>query len=87
MTPCPCGTGRTYDGCCGPVISGSKPAATAETLMRSRYTAYSLGEIDHVGNSHDPETRSEFDADDARQWSQKAEWQGLEVLSTEGGEA
>ncbi|MHC4079196.1 MAG: YchJ family protein [Planctomycetota bacterium] len=85
MTQCPCGTGRAYDDCCGPQIAGETFAPTAEALMRSRYTAYSLGKIDHVGNTHDPETRGEFDAKEAREWSEKAEWHGLEILSTGGG--
>jgi SEC-C motif-containing protein len=85
MTACPCGTGRAYDDCCGPQISGKILPATAEALMRSRYSAYSLGEIDYVGNTHDPETRSEFDAEEARAWSEKAEWHGLKILSTEAG--
>ena len=36
---CPCGTGRTYAACCGPLHAGA-PAADAEALMRSRYSAY-----------------------------------------------
>ncbi|HRZ89595.1 MAG TPA: SEC-C metal-binding domain-containing protein, partial [Spirochaetia bacterium] len=41
---CPCGSGREYSACCGPVIAGAVPAPTAEALMRSRYTAYVKGE-------------------------------------------
>jgi len=37
--PCPCGSGLAYAACCGPLHAGA-PAATAEALMRSRYTAY-----------------------------------------------
>ena len=85
MTQCPCGTGRAYDDCCGPQISGETLSPTAEALMRSRYTAYSLCKIEHVANTHDPETRGEFDEKEAREWSEKANWRRLEVLSTEGG--
>ena len=38
---CPCG-GGAYATCCGPYISGDALPPTAETLMRSRYTAFSL---------------------------------------------
>lgn len=38
-TPCPCGLPADYAHCCGPLHAG-RPAATAETLMRSRYSAY-----------------------------------------------
>ena len=39
---CPCGSGKPYAACCGPLHAGEKPAPTAEALMRSRYAAYVL---------------------------------------------
>jgi SEC-C motif-containing protein len=42
-TFCPCGSGRSYALCCAPLIAGVLPAPSAEALMRSRYTAYTLG--------------------------------------------
>lgn len=46
-TPCPCGSGQPYATCCGTCHSGT-PAATAEALMRSRYSAYALGLEDYL---------------------------------------
>ncbi|MET0261487.1 MAG: YchJ family protein [Rariglobus sp.] len=43
--PCPCGSGLDYALCCEPIITGKRPAATAEQLMRARFTA-------HVGNEN-----------------------------------
>lgn len=40
LPPCPCGSGD-YASCCGRCHDGV-PAADAETLMRSRYSAYVL---------------------------------------------
>ena len=40
--PCPCGSNQAYDKCCGRHVDGTTPAPTAEKLMRSRYTAYTL---------------------------------------------
>ncbi len=40
---CPCGRGRILADCCGRYLDGHAFPATAETLMRSRYTAYALG--------------------------------------------
>lgn len=42
LSICPCGSGRPYAGCCGR-LHGGEAATTAETLMRSRYSAYVLG--------------------------------------------
>jgi SEC-C motif-containing protein len=39
---CACGSGATYEKCCGRFIEGGEIAPTAEALMRSRYTAYTL---------------------------------------------
>ncbi|MCX7097125.1 MAG: YchJ family protein [Methylococcales bacterium] len=41
-TLCLCGSGLAYQNCCGLFHSGEKIPATAEALMRSRYTAYAL---------------------------------------------
>ena len=47
-TPCPCGTGESYDDCCGPLLANVAQAATPEQLMRSRYTAFVTGDADHL---------------------------------------
>lgn len=85
MDQCPCGSGKTYEQCCQPVISGKKPAATAEALMRARYSAYAKTEIAFLGQSLAPEGRKGFDEKAARQWSQGARWDGLEVVSKQAG--
>lgn len=79
LRPCPCGY-PAYDACCGPLHRGEREAATAEELMRSRYSAYALGEIDHVFRSWHPRTRPE-DLSPAP----GLVWTGLEVLATEAG--
>ncbi|MFZ5426389.1 MAG: YchJ family protein [Thermodesulfobacteriota bacterium] len=83
--PCPCGSGATLADCCGPVVSGERPARTAEALMRSRYTAYALGDMAHLKRSLDQKWQATFDEDGAREWSEKATWKGLSVLSTKAG--
>jgi SEC-C motif-containing protein len=85
MSECPCLSGRGYDECCGALHNGARVAATAEELMRARYSAFVLADIDFLGTSHDPERRDEFDPESARQWATAADWQGFEVLRTEAG--
>ena len=84
---CPCGSGKTYDECCGPIISGSVLAATAEALMRSRYSAYVKHEIDHIARTCLPneEEGTEIDLEETRRWSEESDWQGLKILRTEKG--
>jgi SEC-C motif-containing protein len=82
---CVCGLEPETESCCGRYIHGGAKVPTAEALMRSRYTAYVLGEIDYLVSSHDPAKRDEIDSDSARQWSREAEWRGLEVHEAKGG--
>jgi len=53
--------------------------------MRSRYTAYAIGDMAHLKRSLDQRWQASFDEDGAREWSEKANWQGLTVLSTKAG--
>jgi len=83
---CPCGSEKQYDQCCGKIHKSGK-AQTAVELMRARYSAYVLGEIGFVGESHDPAKRSEFNPEEAATWSSESEWGGLTILATDKGEA
>ena len=53
--------------------------------MRSRYTAYVRGAIDHLVATHDPTTRQSVDRAAATRWSRDTTWQGLEIVATERG--
>lgn len=46
--PCPCGSNREFADCCARYLEGSEDAPTAEALMRSRYTAYTLLREDYL---------------------------------------
>ncbi|HVS53233.1 MAG TPA: YchJ family protein [Opitutaceae bacterium] len=84
MSDCPCGSGRSYETCCGPIIAGA-PAPTAEALMRSRYSAYVRHAYDHLGRSLSAEQRKDFAAEEAKRWAENSEWLGLTILHTEHG--
>ena len=43
MSACHCGSGKPYAACCGRLHLGAENAASAEALMRSRYSAFVLG--------------------------------------------
>jgi SEC-C motif domain protein len=53
---CPCGTGRSYEACCGRFHLGQLPQ-TAEELMRSRYSAYVHDLRDYLLATWHPRTR------------------------------
>ena len=80
---CPCGSGESYEDCCGPIVRNERPADTAEELMRSRYTAYVLGDVDHLFRTWHPAERP----DDLSGLPQ-VDWRGLEILEVvDGGPA
>jgi SEC-C motif domain protein len=54
---CPCGSGLALAECCGRYLSGAAVAPTPEALMRSRYTAYVLGNGEYVLATWHPSTR------------------------------
>lgn len=67
---CPCGSGKPYAACCGPLHLGQFFAFTAEALMRSRYSAYVLRLEDYLLATWHPTRRpSELDlAADGTKW-------------------
>jgi SEC-C motif domain protein len=79
---CPCGSGTSYDACCGRLHRGAAQAVSAEELMRSRYAAYAVGHGDHLFRTWHPRTRP---ADPAMQAEGGLTWRGLEILDTVGG--
>ena len=54
---CPCGTGLPYAECCGRLHDGTATAATAEQLMRSRYSAFAVGDAGYLLDTWHPATR------------------------------
>ncbi len=77
---CPCGTGAAYEDCCGRLHAGRSSAATAEQLMRSRYSAFAVGDAAYLLRTWHPSTRPrDLRLDPAQEWSR------LEVLGTTGG--
>ncbi|RKS68546.1 SEC-C motif-containing protein [Motilibacter peucedani] len=77
---CPCGSGDTYDACCGRLHRGEAAAATPEQLMRARFSGFAVGEVDFLLRSWHPDTRpATLELDREQQWTR------LEVLSSSGG--
>lgn len=70
---CPCGGDQglsLFKDCCGPYLSGDKLATNAESLMRSRYTAYVYHDESYLLKTWHPQTRPESLAlsDSMNQW-------------------
>lgn len=84
---CPCGSGLVFDACCGPIIDGA-PAATAEALMRARYSAFVSRRIgDFLVETLAPETRGTFNLREVELSARDAKGLGFEIRAVDGGGA
>ena len=74
---CHCGSGKGFKDCCGVFLDYEQKPSSAEQLMRSRYSAFVVGAIDYIYDTHAPETQSEVSKDEIMSWSQTSEWMGM----------
>jgi SEC-C motif-containing protein len=82
---CPCGSNQPLAQCCGPYLAGEQLPATAEALMRSRYTAYTLQDDNYLLETWHPDTRpgDPHPSNDG----DGSVWTGLNIVRTEQGRA
>ncbi|MEV1332967.1 YchJ family protein [Micromonospora costi] len=77
---CPCGSGQPYAQCCGPLHRGAADAPTAEALMRSRFSAFAVGDAAYLLRSWHESTRpARLDLDPSQRWIR------LEIVDTGAG--
>jgi SEC-C motif domain protein len=83
MKACPCNPQKSFEECCGPYLDGKTVPPTAETLMRSRYSAYVNKDHGYLFRTwHTSSQPSEESLNMPEDFS----WTGLEILHTEAGE-
>ncbi len=82
---CPCGRNRLYSVCCGPLLLRTRQAATAEQLMRSRYTAFYIGDVDYLVDTLHPSQRKPEDRAALQSTIGRQAWLGLHVIDTRRG--
>jgi SEC-C motif-containing protein len=73
---CPCGSGNIFSECCKPYIDGKAVAQDPEILMRSRYTAFTRGDLKYLTQTWHPETVPELKEDEPSNWI------SLEIVET-----
>ena len=85
---CPCHSGKLYAECCAPYHNGQKPP-TPLALMRSRYSAYALGNASYIiSTTHPDHPDSSLPSLQRKQqiknFCRNTQFKGLDILETEG---
>jgi len=88
--PCPCQSGLKYKKCCAPYHKGAVPK-NALLLMKSRYSAYAVGESGYIIKTTHPDNPDY--TEDIKAWrasidlfSRQTLFQGLEIIEWIDGE-
>lgn len=79
---CPCCSGKNYNECCKPFHLGEKNAPTAETLMRSRFSAFALPNGEYLMKTTLPAKRKLHNKSDLQEWGEINQWTKLEIVQT-----
>lgn len=79
---CPCCSGKLYENCCKPFHTGEKYAPTAETLMRSRFSAFAIPNGEYLMKTTLPTKRKFHNKKDLQEWGEINEWTKLEILKS-----
>jgi SEC-C motif-containing protein len=79
---CPCGSQQTYSDCCAPLHRGELCPQSAESLMRSRYSAYALQSYQYLIDSHHPNSRAGISVTQLAESNCDTHWLALKIIQT-----
>ena len=79
---CSCGSNIIRKDCCELIIKKRKVALTPEELMRSRYVAYTISDIDYLIETTHPTQRKYYSPKEIEKWAKSNQWNGLEIISS-----
>ncbi len=77
---CYCGSKKPFSACCEPFLEGKALPETPEELMRSRYSAYVVGNGAYIVATSVKENRYGEDVALIEEYAQSVEWLRLEVV-------
>jgi SEC-C motif-containing protein len=80
---CPCNPNKKYSDCCKKAHQNINSVTSAEVLMRSRYSAFVLANIEYLQKSHHSTTRpSKQEKREIEKWTKSVNWLKLEILNS-----
>lgn len=78
---CYCCSLKQYASCCEPYIFGHLKPETAENLMRSRFSAYTISNIDYLINTTHFSTVKFHDGLEMLNFANQNKWTKLEIIN------
>ena len=81
MNTCFCSSQKSFESCCKQYLDGTQQAPTAEVLMRSRYSAYVLHEVDYLLKTTHPSQLKFHSKEEILRWAVSNQWLKLEILN------
>lgn len=80
MQLCPCQSGKLFSECCQPYISFTVAAPSPEALMRSRYTAFALANVEYIEKTMRGVAAQGFNRAGTLKFASESEWLGLDIV-------
>ncbi|KDF33287.1 UPF0225 protein ychJ [Klebsiella aerogenes MGH 77] len=82
---CPCGSALEYSSCCQRYLTGGQLAPSPSQLMRSRYSAFVMKDVDYLIKTWHPHCEAPRFRADIEKGFANAQWLGLTVFATDNG--
>ncbi|NQY86152.1 MAG: SecC motif-containing protein [Colwellia sp.] len=76
---CFCGSNFDFSCCCQPYINKELAVQTAEQLMRSRFSAYAIGNAQYIYDTYAKSSQAEQSVEDIGDWSKSCVWIALVI--------
>ena len=85
MNLCNCQSGSLFEDCCAPFLKGKKAVSCPEEVLRSRYSAYALGDVRYIRETAEGPALANLDDFQVRDWMNRVVLLGLTILTVEEG--
>lgn len=79
---CYCDSDKNFQSCCEPIINGVQKAPTAQSLMRSRYSAYVTHQADYLMATTHISERKHHSKSEILHWATANKWLQLEIIKS-----
>jgi SEC-C motif domain protein len=84
MLDCYCDSGFEFSECCVKFIDNREISSTPEELMRSRYSAYKIKNIDYLVATTHPDYRKYYSRKSISNWANSVVFMKLMIKKAEG---